>query len=60
MTEIDWDTQPKFLIRVPMIDREWISVYKKQLGLEWDNTRFIEYELNNQKRNCYFQFRSIL
>ncbi len=51
VTEIDWDTQPKFLIRVPMIDREWISVYKKQLGIEWrlDNTHFIEYELNSFK-----------
>ena len=36
---------PKFLIRVPMIDRDWITLYKKELGLEYrlDQTHFIEY-----------------
>ena len=35
----------QLLIRVPMIDREWIAIYKKELGLEYrlDNTHFIEY-----------------
>jgi len=35
----------QFLIRVPMINREWIVIYKKQLGLEYrlDPTHFIEY-----------------
>jgi 2-polyprenyl-3-methyl-5-hydroxy-6-metoxy-1,4-benzoquinol methylase len=34
-----------FLIRVPMIERDWISVYKKNIGLEYrlDDTHFIEY-----------------
>ncbi len=47
--KVNWNSKPQFLIRVPMIDREWKSVYKKQLGLEWrlDNTHFIEYSLNN-------------
>jgi SAM-dependent methyltransferase len=35
----------KFLIRVPMIDRDWLPLYKKELGVEWrlDKTHFIEY-----------------
>jgi 2-polyprenyl-3-methyl-5-hydroxy-6-metoxy-1,4-benzoquinol methylase len=38
---------PKFLIRVPMIDREWPVLYKKELGLEWrlDSTHFTEFTL---------------
>lgn len=40
---------PTFLIRVPMIDRDWITLYKKELGLEYrlDNTHFTEYTLSN-------------
>jgi len=36
---------PKFLIRVPMLNRSWIDVYKKELGLEYrlDTSHFIEY-----------------
>jgi len=35
----------RMLIRVPMIDRDWIVIYKKNIGLEYrlDNTHFIEY-----------------
>lgn len=35
----------KILIRVPMIDRDWLSVYKKKMEVEWrlDNTHFVEY-----------------
>jgi len=35
----------RLLIRVPMIDREWIVLYKKEVGVEYrlDNTHFIEY-----------------
>lgn len=42
---IKWKDSPKFLIRVPLVDREWVSIYKKNLGIEWrlDNTHFIEY-----------------
>jgi len=37
----------RFLIRVPMLDREWIVVYKKQLGLNYclDRSHHIEYTL---------------
>lgn len=45
-------SEVKFLIRVPMIDREWIVLYKKQLGLEYrlDKTHFIEYTLEKFKQ----------
>ena len=35
----------RFLFRVPMIEREWIVLYKKELGLEYrlDPTHYIEY-----------------
>lgn len=38
---------PVLLVRVPMISRDWISVYKKQNGYEYrlDETHFIEYTL---------------
>lgn len=37
---------PKILIRVPMITRDWVSVYKKQEGFEYrlDDTHYIEYD----------------
>jgi SAM-dependent methyltransferase len=39
---------PKILIRVPMIDRDWIVPYKKELGVEWrlDKTHYIEYTID--------------
>jgi 2-polyprenyl-3-methyl-5-hydroxy-6-metoxy-1,4-benzoquinol methylase len=42
---------PIFLIRVPMIDRDWITLCKKELGLDWrlDKTHFIEYTLETFK-----------
>ncbi len=35
----------KYLIRVPMITRDWIPLYKKELGIEWrlDLTHFTEF-----------------
>lgn len=40
---------PTLLIRVPMLDRDWITSYKKELGLEYrlDITHFTEYTLEN-------------
>ena len=47
--KIQWSktSKPCILIRVPMINREWIVLYKKQLGLEYrlDATHYIEYTL---------------
>ena len=39
----------KVLIRVPMINRDWITLYKKELGLEWklDKSHFTEYTLES-------------
>jgi len=41
----------KFLIRVPMINRDWLTLYKKELGAEWrlDKTHFTEYTLESFK-----------
>lgn len=37
---------PKMLIRVPMINRDWLVLYKKQLKMTYfsDKTHFIEYD----------------
>ncbi len=42
----------KYLIRVPMLDRDWIPIYKKELGLEWklDMTHFTEFTGDSFKR----------
>lgn len=39
---------PKFLIRVPMIHRDWITLYKKEIGLDYrlDKDHYVEYTLN--------------
>lgn len=39
---------PLLLIRVPMINRDWITLYKKELGLDYmlDKTHFVEYTLD--------------
>jgi len=37
----------RFLIRVPMLDRDWITLYKQEIGVEYrlDPGHFIEYTL---------------
>lgn len=44
----------KFLIRVPTFDRDWIPLYKKELGIEWrlDLTHFTEFT----KESFYKEF----
>jgi SAM-dependent methyltransferase len=41
----------RFLIRVPMFNRDWITLYKRERGLEWrlDSTHFTEYTLESFK-----------
>jgi ubiquinone biosynthesis O-methyltransferase len=41
----------KFLIRVPMINRDWLTYYKKELGCEYflDSTHKIEYTIDSFK-----------
>lgn len=36
---------PKILIRAPMLTRDWLTLYKKELGVEYrlDKTHFVEY-----------------
>jgi 2-polyprenyl-3-methyl-5-hydroxy-6-metoxy-1,4-benzoquinol methylase len=43
---------PKILIRVPMLNRDWLPLYKKQLGLFYfcDKTHFTEYTLETFKK----------
>lgn len=43
---------PKILIRVPMITRDWLAVYKKEKGLEYrlDQSHFIEYSEEEFKK----------
>jgi len=40
---------PKILIRVPCLNRDWLTVYKKQKGVEYrlDRTHFVEYTINS-------------
>lgn len=53
INKIKWadENHKNFLLRVPMIDREWIVLYKKELGLEYrlDKTHCIEYTLKQFK-----------
>lgn len=41
----DQANPPILLLRVPMITRDWITLYKKERGIEWrlDTTHFTEY-----------------
>ena len=41
----------KFLLRVPMLNRSWIDLYKKELGMEYflDKTHFVEYTFTSFK-----------
>lgn len=42
---------PTILIRVPMINRDWLPLYKKEIGLPYfsDNSHFTEYTLKTFK-----------
>lgn len=42
---IKWKDKPKLLIRVPTIERDWLPVYKKSVGIEYrlDKTHFVEH-----------------
>lgn len=46
---VNWKepSRNRFLIRVPMIDRDWITILKKERGIEYrlDSTHYIEYTL---------------
>jgi len=42
----------KILIRVPLLTRDWLAVYKKEIGMEYrlDGTHFIEYTEESFKK----------
>lgn len=42
---------PKFLIRVPLLERDWLVFYKKEIGIDYrlDKTHYIEYKLDDLK-----------
>lgn len=55
---------PVFLIRVPLINRDWITLYKKERGIEYrlDDTHFIEYtpeEFIQEVENVGLQVQSL-
>ena len=39
---------PVLLLRVPMVTRDWITLYKKEQGVEWrlDDSHYTEYTLD--------------
>ena len=43
---------PKILIRVPMLNRDWLTLYKRELQIEWrlDPTHSTEYTLESFKK----------
>jgi len=54
---------PVLLLRVPLITRDWITLYKKEMGVEWrlDPTHFIEYtldELHEELRRANLRIES--
>ena len=54
ISQLNWadENQKRFLIRVPMYEREWVVPYKKQLGLDnrLDLTHYIEYTQQQLKQ----------
>lgn len=51
ISNINWHNKKRFLIRVPMLDRDWIPVLKKELGMDYrlDSTHFTEFTLDSFK-----------
>ena len=54
--QVPWNSEyhKKLLLRIPMVDRDWITIYKKQIGVEYrlDSTHYTEY--------TYLQFKDEL
>lgn len=58
------NTAKTLLIRVPMIDRDWITLLKKELGIEYrlDPTHYTEYteeQFRNEVENASLQIKSL-
>lgn len=55
--QVHWRNNPLFLIRVPLIDRDWLPMYLNEFGLDTrlDPTHFTEYtveQLKNEINQC--------
>jgi len=54
---VNWlnNATQRFLIRVPMVDRDWITLYKKEMGVEWrlDPSHFTEYTLQQLRDELF-------
>ena len=48
-------TSSRLLIRVPLIDRDWLTLYKRKMGIDYrlDRTHRIEYTLNEFKEETF-------
>jgi SAM-dependent methyltransferase len=51
LNQVNWSGEPRLLIRVPMIDRDWLTIYKKELNIEYrlDRTHYTEYSYSSLK-----------
>ena len=62
---VKWgEAGPTFLIRVPTIERDWLTIYKRMQGFEYrlDRTHFIEFteqELSDELSKCFLTFSRI-
>lgn len=47
--EIKWKDKPLFLIRVPMLERDWLTIYKRNMGVDHrlDKTHTTEFTLDS-------------
>jgi len=45
-------TAPKILLRVPLLNRDWLTLYKKELNCRWrlDKTHYTEYTIKSLKK----------
>ena len=45
----------RMLIRVPLINRDWITAYKKEMGVQWrlDKTHFTEYTFESFEKEIF-------
>jgi len=54
---------PRFLVRVPLFNRDWLVAFKKELGVEWrlDMTHYTEFTLEafqNEIREAGYKIKS--
>lgn len=49
VSDLNWIGEPRFLIRVPAMDRDWLTIFASSLNLNTflDRTHFVEYTKNS-------------